>query len=180
MRLGFPRDVKGKPLDNRELDRPRRVRRPDRGSSPSVFRPISRKKRRRARAEARRAAFARDFRAREALALFGPIALNGRKGRRSAPRRSQVGPSVAEIISMPLYEYRCERCSNEFEALVRGSSDVPRCPNCGAIDLARLFSVPAAARDSAAGGSSSSLPMSDPSSFGCGGGACRTGMCGME
>ena len=51
---------------------------------------------------------------------------------------------------MPLYEYQCESCSQEFETLVRSAADVPRCPHCGGIDLARLFSVLAAARDSGA------------------------------
>ena len=79
---------------------------------------------------------------------------------------------------MPIYEYQCESCSQEFETLVRSAADVPNCPKCGGIDLARLFSVPAASRD--AGSRSSSLPMSDQPSYGCGGGGCQTGMCGLD
>jgi putative FmdB family regulatory protein len=40
---------------------------------------------------------------------------------------------------MPLYDYRCRACSNQFEALVRGSV-VPPCPSCGSSDLERLLS----------------------------------------
>lgn len=31
---------------------------------------------------------------------------------------------------MPIYEYSCEKCGNEFELLVFGS-DEPVCPACG-------------------------------------------------
>ena len=41
---------------------------------------------------------------------------------------------------MPLYEYRCQNCSNEFEALVR-HNDTPACPACQATDLERLRST---------------------------------------
>jgi putative FmdB family regulatory protein len=75
---------------------------------------------------------------------------------------------------MPIYEYRCEPCEHTFETLVRGQSDVPRCPRCSGIDLARQFSVPAAAQT---GGARSSLPVSNGP---CGPGNCRTGMCSFD
>ncbi len=31
---------------------------------------------------------------------------------------------------MPIYEYRCEQCDNDFETLVYGSQEVC-CPKCG-------------------------------------------------
>ena len=31
---------------------------------------------------------------------------------------------------MPLYDYHCHACGNDFEALVRASS-TPACPRCG-------------------------------------------------
>jgi putative FmdB family regulatory protein len=43
---------------------------------------------------------------------------------------------------MPIYEYRCKDCGNEFEALVR-KSDVPACPGCSGTELERLLSLPA-------------------------------------
>jgi putative FmdB family regulatory protein len=78
---------------------------------------------------------------------------------------------------MPIYEYRCEPCDHVFETLVRGQGDTPHCPQCGGIDLHKQFSVPAAAHTGSRQGSS--LPVCDtgPSSFGCGSGPCRSGMC---
>ena len=37
---------------------------------------------------------------------------------------------------MPLYDYQCKKCKNEFEALVR-TGDVPKCPECGSLELER-------------------------------------------
>jgi len=42
---------------------------------------------------------------------------------------------------MPIFEYKCKDCGNEFEALVR-KSDVPACPSCQGTDLERLLSLP--------------------------------------
>ena len=44
---------------------------------------------------------------------------------------------------MPLFEYTCNRCQREFEALVRGTT-TPACPECGSEDLARKLSFPVA------------------------------------
>jgi putative FmdB family regulatory protein len=43
---------------------------------------------------------------------------------------------------VPIYEYRCEKCSHEFEQLVR-SRTVPACAKCGGDKLERLLSLPA-------------------------------------
>lgn len=40
---------------------------------------------------------------------------------------------------MPIYEYRCRRCSEEFELLVLRNS-VPVCPSCQSQDLDQLLS----------------------------------------
>lgn len=40
---------------------------------------------------------------------------------------------------MPLYDYRCNACRGEFEALVRPPV-APACPACGGTDLERLLS----------------------------------------
>jgi putative FmdB family regulatory protein len=81
---------------------------------------------------------------------------------------------------MPMYEYRCEPCDHDFETLVRSSTDVPRCPRCKGTELAKQFSVPAAARASSG---ESALPVCQPavgpSMGGCGAGGCGSGMCGM-
>jgi putative FmdB family regulatory protein len=40
---------------------------------------------------------------------------------------------------MPIYEYQCRACQQQFEALVRGSES-PVCPACQSGDLERLLS----------------------------------------
>ncbi|EPY03400.1 FmdB family zinc ribbon protein [Magnetospirillum fulvum] len=42
---------------------------------------------------------------------------------------------------MPIFSFRCTKCSEEFEALVMGS-DAPTCPSCQASELERLVSAP--------------------------------------
>lgn len=41
---------------------------------------------------------------------------------------------------MPLYEYRCRKCSRRFETLVFGS-EKPSCPKCQGKDLEKLWSA---------------------------------------
>ena len=43
---------------------------------------------------------------------------------------------------MPIYEYTCKACENQFETLVR-KNDTPVCSKCGSADLERLISMPA-------------------------------------
>jgi putative FmdB family regulatory protein len=49
---------------------------------------------------------------------------------------------------MPIYEYVCKQCENEFEALVR-SSTIPECPSCHSTNLEKMLSVFATAGSSA-------------------------------
>jgi putative FmdB family regulatory protein len=42
---------------------------------------------------------------------------------------------------MPIYEFRCEDCEQEFEMLVFGSNDAITCPKCSGANLARLMSA---------------------------------------
>jgi putative FmdB family regulatory protein len=76
---------------------------------------------------------------------------------------------------MPLYEYTCRSCQNDFEALVR-SDETPACPSCGGEKLEKRFSVPAAHT------SGGQLPISRSESFGgCGRPQCGMGGCqGLE
>jgi len=73
---------------------------------------------------------------------------------------------------MPIYEYHCNKCEDDFELLVGiGAGDKSlRCPKCGGDDLKKLFST-FAARSKGAGGAVTS---SGPSS--CGG--CSSSNCG--
>lgn len=41
---------------------------------------------------------------------------------------------------MPIYEYACQQCGNEFEMLVR-SDTVPGCPKCHSSNLEKSLSV---------------------------------------
>jgi len=77
---------------------------------------------------------------------------------------------------MPIYEYNCSKCESEFEILVRGDA-TPECPNCGGIELAKLFSVPAAHSSG-----TNDLPVCQPAppSGGCGLPQCGMGGCQME
>jgi len=44
---------------------------------------------------------------------------------------------------MPLYEYKCKKCSRTVELLVL-STTVPQCSNCGSKALEQLMSAPTA------------------------------------
>jgi putative FmdB family regulatory protein len=48
----------------------------------------------------------------------------------------------AGLNLMPIYEYKCQACSHQFELLVR-SGTTPACPSCGAAQLERLISLSA-------------------------------------
>ena len=41
---------------------------------------------------------------------------------------------------MPIYEYHCRQCANEFELLVLKGSPVPACPSCQSQDIEQLLS----------------------------------------
>jgi len=77
---------------------------------------------------------------------------------------------------MPLYEYACRKCDNQFELLIRGSEQ-PECPSCHGTKLEKLLSVPAGHPAGA-----KSLPMCGPPmpGGGCGLPQCGMGACGME
>lgn len=69
---------------------------------------------------------------------------------------------------MPIYEYKCDGCGNQFEKLVRASSPAVACPGCGGAKLEQQYSTFAAASAKSAG------PCAPMPSGGCG-----SGMCGM-
>lgn len=74
---------------------------------------------------------------------------------------------------MPIYEYVCEECENEFELLVRGS-EPPACTRCGSPQLRKLLSVPAAHSTTDNVG-----PCGMPVSEACGRGGCGLPQCQM-
>jgi putative FmdB family regulatory protein len=75
---------------------------------------------------------------------------------------------------MPLFEYTCGTCCEEFEALVR-DDEKPHCPGCGSKKVEKQISVPAMSR------ASSQLTLcgsSEPNA--CGMGPCGTDGCPFE
>ena len=74
---------------------------------------------------------------------------------------------------MPIYEYTCNSCGQEFEHLMR-ADEKPKCPSCGREKLTRSFSVAAAHT------SSSSDPACPAREAGaCDAHHCSGGPCGM-
>ena len=69
---------------------------------------------------------------------------------------------------MPLYEYICQECGQEFEKMVRFSeaNNMPACPVCQSPDTNKRISIFASRSFSAAGVSSSSSSSSCGSSSG--------------
>ncbi len=53
---------------------------------------------------------------------------------------------------MPIYEYRCEECSDDFEALVLPNrSTFVACPSCGSEAVERALSLPSVQTDGTRG-----------------------------
>lgn len=48
---------------------------------------------------------------------------------------------------MPIFEYRCAACGDEFELLVLNSSPVPGCTSCGSLDIEKLMSMSSMSSD---------------------------------
>lgn len=42
---------------------------------------------------------------------------------------------------MPLYEFSCLECNQKFEELISSSVKMAKCPKCGSIRTAKLFST---------------------------------------
>ncbi len=71
---------------------------------------------------------------------------------------------------MPIYEYACQKCGNEYEELVSSSALKPApCPKCGSGEVKKKFSVVGSIQNG-----KSSQPMGCPS-----GGSCASGSCPM-
>jgi putative FmdB family regulatory protein len=51
---------------------------------------------------------------------------------------------------MPMFDFVCSKCRNEFEALVRGTT-AATCPQCGSAELEKLMSLPSLKTESTHG-----------------------------
>lgn len=79
---------------------------------------------------------------------------------------------------MPIYEYQCQKCRNNFEHLAKSmshSDDAVACPACGSRKTSRKFSVFAVS----GGGGAASASATHQHSGTCGCGKPR-GSCGMN
>ncbi len=72
---------------------------------------------------------------------------------------------------MPIYEYVCMQCESHFEELVRAGNE-PDCPDCGAADVRKQFSVFAT---HGGGGEQPSFGQTAAGGGGCCGGGCGCG-----
>ncbi len=66
---------------------------------------------------------------------------------------------------MPLYEYQCPKCGENFDKIVSFSEadKVPVCPNCGAEDTKKKISAGAFLGSASNGGNTTaSRPVSSP------------------
>lgn len=78
---------------------------------------------------------------------------------------------------MPIYEFVCSKCGQEFEELILGSEEKVICPKCGSNQVTKLMSackfktggpiVMGSGTSNSSGGSSSGCA-------GCSGGNCST------
>ena len=86
------------------------------------------------------------------------------------------------VLTMPIYEYRCESCGDKFEKLVRRSSDAMEagCPSCGEKHLEQQYSTFAARGGSGSDGSFTPAQTRSEGGGGCGSGMCGSGMCGRN
>ena len=55
-----------------------------------------------------------------------------------------VHARLSGTTAMPIYEYRCQSCNNDFETLVRSSGPAPSCPQCHSTNLEKKLSTFAA------------------------------------
>lgn len=74
---------------------------------------------------------------------------------------------------MPIYEYACPACGQNFEKLLFRSKDPVECPKCGTTEVKRRLSV------FSVGGSAASAPCGEFPAGGCGS-MCSGGACGLN
>ena len=80
---------------------------------------------------------------------------------------------------MPIFEYKCSKCSSKFELLVKNNDEEILCPECSSSQVKKLFSAFSASTGSvnysdnscATGNCNVDIPSS---------GGCASGMCGLN
>lgn len=78
---------------------------------------------------------------------------------------------------MPIFEYKCNKCSNKFEILHKSANNIEQvlCPECQSEDNKKLFSAFSASGSSRDNSCVSGSCGVEPSY-----GGCSSGMCGLN
>lgn len=74
---------------------------------------------------------------------------------------------------MPIYEYHCKACGQNFEHLVLGGSEPSHCPNCDDTQVCRLMSA-CGFVSKGSGGETVSQSVSSSSCTGCTASSCAS------
>jgi len=77
---------------------------------------------------------------------------------------------------MPIYEYHCNECNNNFEYLVLGKQNPEECPACSSKKINRLISA-CSFKSKGEGGEIVKSSAADSSCSGCAATSCST--CGL-
>ena len=77
---------------------------------------------------------------------------------------------------MPIYEYHCNECNNNFEYLVFGKQNPEECPECSSKKINRLISA-CTFKSKGEGGETVKSSAADSSCSGCTATSCST--CGL-
>ena len=72
---------------------------------------------------------------------------------------------------MPIYEYHCQGCGQDFEYLVLGGSEPDQCPACKTSEVCRLMSTCGFVSKNS-GGQTVNTSASSSSCAGCSGSSC--------
>jgi len=79
---------------------------------------------------------------------------------------------------MPIFEYVCTRCKNQFEEIVLGQDEQAVCPSCGSTETEKLMSCcrskMSGGRDMDAAPAAKASPAPSGGCAGCSGGSCST------
>ena len=83
---------------------------------------------------------------------------------------------------MPIYEYRCANCDSSFEAFVRATDALARCPQCDGSALTREMSTFASRSSNGDGiaAAEQAIASSSPRGGGMPGSGCCGGGCGCH
>lgn len=76
---------------------------------------------------------------------------------------------------MPIYEYVCEQCGNQFEEIVSSTAtDCPPCPKCASGNTKKLMSTCRTRTGGGRTGARTATTSSSGGCAGCSGGSCST------